>query len=241
MSAGFDTVDIGGLSVDITTERTCADACTGKQDVAAKTSCHILACGIEIGLVQNKLRCRFAIDINALAVVHINTEADEFRLPLCTVTVDGIVGGKGLIAPLVLDTVDVRVAVFAIPDLHESSRARGEGPLRGDCRTRYAESDGGAGWDVSDEGEFIGDEVTIEIVELGRELRPVPVSDNSRLDADGLFAEGLIQVDDNGDIVTIGGGRIGDLDFQHLSIGDQWQQCQEDDYSFHSCGITSNR
>ena len=81
-------------------------------------------------------------------------------------TIDGIVGGEGFVAPLVLYTINVGIAVLAIPDLHEGSRARVVGSRRRNRRALYTERAGADGGDVGDEGEFVEDEVAVEIIEL---------------------------------------------------------------------------
>ena len=218
MPTGLDAVDIGGAPVLVAAEGAHAYALPGKEDVTPEAFLDVLACGVEVGFVQYKRRIGLAIDVDALPVVHVDAEAAILALPHGPVPIDGIVGGKRVVAACELDMVDARVAVFAVPQFKEGIGAwrivpLGLGGGQGDHEVGLA-----FGRQVGGEGQFVGHEVAIHIVQLRGVFVSVGIGDDGRGYIDAC-RQVLVQVHHHGSILPRKVGTIGDGDGECLGTG----------------------
>ena len=128
---------------------------------------------------------------------------------------------------MVFDAVDVGVAVFAIPNLHESSCAGAVGFLRLGCRADDLQREGGASRKVADEGEFVEDQVAVEVIELARNEDACGVGSAggiggyyfSRENRCNVFAKSFVEINHDRYVVAVDGRGVGHLDGEFLGRG----------------------
>ncbi len=130
LPARCDSVDRYGLTVLPSSERTGGDRFSGPQHVAAIALVHLLGCGVEAGHVELELRFGLDIEIEALAVVHVDAIGHPGILDDRSVTVDAVIHVETVGIAGIGDRVDSGVFRLLVVELDVgiglSRRAQGE-------------------------------------------------------------------------------------------------------------------
>ena len=111
-------IDESRLALYVTAEGACADAGPHEEDILAEALRHQFGRGVKVDAVKLHLHLLFTIKVDALAVVHVDTEANPFVLPHCPVSVDSIIHRQGGHIALKLHRIDFGVSVLSVPQLH---------------------------------------------------------------------------------------------------------------------------
>ena len=159
-------VDVAGFVVLVTSERTCAHRLSGPEDVTTVSLCQLFGRGVESGAVHLQPIGGFAVQVDALPVVHVDAERCQSAFENRTVPVDTVVHVQQIGIAGIGDGFHFRMLSFLVVQFQVSA-----------CFARVASGSVRIGQrdtvhgltlrrDVGREGQFVGSEVAVQVVRL---------------------------------------------------------------------------